>query len=288
VARPKHLVLLALLVAACQASPTPQVVPRPPTATAGFLPAACSSIGVEGRSATIHLPAGRHGPLPLVLALHGIGANGHRLELDSGFDAVADRQGAVAVYPDALKGQWNQAPAVMGSVPDDVGFLVQLVGRLVAAGCGDPQRVYAIGLSNGGGMAYRLACDAGGRVAAIALVSADYLGSDRCSRSRPVPAIAFHGTADTTVPMSGVTYGTSVHPPVVSWATGWAVRNGCTVTPVRSAVGGAQVLRWQECHQGASVMLYEVTGGTHEWFKAPIDANSLSWQFFAGQSLSSQ
>jgi poly(3-hydroxybutyrate) depolymerase len=72
--------------------------------------------------------------------------------------------------------------------------------------------------------------------------------------------IAFHGTADTRVPMNGVTYGTSVHPPVVSWATGWAVRNGCAAAPVRAAVTGGQVLRWQGCRQQADVALFEVTG----------------------------
>jgi polyhydroxybutyrate depolymerase len=277
--RPIH-VVLAILASACQA------VQAPEAAAPHFTPAGCSAIAVSGRSTTMHLPSGRRGPRPLLLALHGLGGTGHDLEVDSGLDAVADREGAIVAYPDALRRQWNQAPAVMGSTPDDTGFLEQLVDRLVAAGCADAQRVYAIGVSNGGGMAYRLACDAAERIAAIGLVSADYLGSDRCSRSRPVPAIAFHGTADTRVPIDGVTYGTSVHPPVVSWATGWATRNGCSAIPTHAAVAGAHVLHWQACPQRADVVLYEVTGGAHGWFKAPIDANTLSWSFFDGRSLS--
>ncbi len=84
--------------------------------------------------------------------------------------------------------------------------------------------------------------------------------------------------------MEGVTYGTSVHPPVVSWASGWAVRNGCNARPVQTAVTGGQVLHWQGCGERADVMLYQVTGGTHGWFKSPIDANDLSWAFFAERS----
>jgi polyhydroxybutyrate depolymerase len=272
-----HVVLLAVLASACQTVQAPQpAAPR-------FSPAACSTVAVPGRTVTMHLPPGRLGPLPMLVALHGLGGTGHGLEVDSGLDAIADRDGAVIAYPDALKGQWNQAPAVMGSTPDDAGFLVQLVNRLVAMGCADPQRVYAIGVSNGGGMAYRLACEAADRVAAIGLVSADYLGSDRCARSRPVAAIAFHGTADTRVPLGGVTYGTSVHPPVESWAAAWAVRNGCSTAPVHTVVAGARVLHWQGCPQMADVLLYEVSGGTHGWFKSPVDASILSWEFFRGR-----
>jgi polyhydroxybutyrate depolymerase len=133
-------------------------------------------------------------------------------------------------------------------------------------------------------MAERLACDEPGRaawtVAAIATVSADYLGADRCARTAPVAAVALHGTADQTVPMGGVTHGTSVHPPVVPWAAGWARRNGCGGVPARSAVRGADVLAWPSCPAGADVVLYEVAGGRHEWFRDPVDATALSWAFF--------
>ena len=72
--------------------------------------------------------------------------------------------------------------------------------------------------------------------------------------------------------MEGVTYGTSVHRSVVSWAIDWAVRNGCNAWPVQSAVTGGQVLHWQGCGERADVLLCQVTGGTNGWFKSLIDA----------------
>src|SRR5207302_2556128 len=145
------------------------------------------------------------------------------------------------------------------SVPDDIGYLQALSASLQAAGCVHLGRVFASGLSNGAGMAYRLACSSSLPVVAIATVSGDYLGSDRCVLDHPVAAFAMHGTADTRVPLGGVTYGTSVHPPVERWAQGWASLDGCTV---RSG------LSWTGCRGGVTVTLVEIPGGGHVWFRS--------------------
>jgi polyhydroxybutyrate depolymerase len=208
------------------------------------------------------------------------------MESTTGFDALADRDGAIVVYPSAAQGQWNQAPAVLGSEPDDVGFLSSIVQALVANGCAAPNRVFASGISNGAGMAYRLACDATVAVAAIGTVSGDYLGGDHCSRTRAVGAIALHGTADRRVPLEGVTFGTSVHPPVELWAAGWAGRNGCAAANPETSNDSAptaRVLRWRACPNGGDVVLYEVDGGGHEWFD---NASERVWAFFHDHGLS--
>ena len=228
--------------------------------------------------------AGAAGPgaLPLVLVLHGLGETPAQVEGYAGWDQLATRKGFRVAYPRAARrdGEWNQAPAVLGSTPDDSTYLAKLLQRLVRAGCADPHRVYVSGLSNGGGMAYRLACDHADLVAGLILVSADYLGSDVCARRLAVPVIAFHGTADAKVPLGGVTYGTSVHPPVESWARGWAIRNGCGRNPFRGGVTGGVLLTWP-CPAGGQVLLYEITGGTHAWFHSPVDATVLGWTFIA-------
>lgn len=273
------LCFLATVVTACGVGGPASTQSLPPDL------ARCRVEAVGSRTVSTHVPRGHPLPLPLVLVIHGLGGHGSDMESTTNFDDVADRDGAIVVYPDAANGQWNQAPAVLGSDPDDVTFLTAIVDRLTANGCVSPERVYVTGISNGGGMAYRMACDARVPVAAIGTVSADYLGGDKCSRSNAVPAIALHGTSDSRVPLGGVTYGTSVHPPVEQWASDWAVRNGCrAANPAVSTdpTLSARVLQWQECPPAGAVVLYEIDGGGHEWFGG---ATSKVWAFFRQHSL---
>lgn len=201
--------------------------------------------------------------------LHGINGTASGIRGYSGLDALA-RHGALVVYPTADHGEWNQAPAVIGSIPDDVGYLEALAAALQVAGCVQIRRAFATGLSNGAGMAYRLACSSALPVVAIATISGDYLGSDDCRLSHPVAALAMHGTADTTVPLGGVTYGTSVHPAVERWAAGWAALDGCTA---RSG------LHWTGCRGSVDVRLIEIAGGKHEWFRSPSATVSVQAYF---------
>jgi polyhydroxybutyrate depolymerase len=208
------------------------------------------------------------------------------MEALTGFDQLGDRDGVVVAYPDALNGTWNQAPAIMGSVPDDVGFINGLIDHLANAGCIDRTKVFAAGFSNGGGMTYRLACDSATTLTAIGLVSTDYLGSSDCKRSAPIAVFALHGKADTTMPLAGVTYGTSVHPSVLVWASGWAAANGCQPTPATRDTSTATRLSWTtRCSGGASVTLTEINRGTHEWFRGDSDATQSIWTFLRGQGL---
>jgi poly(3-hydroxybutyrate) depolymerase len=101
-----------------------------------------------------------------------------------------------------------------------------------------------------------------------------------------VPVLALHGTADRAVPIDGVTYGASVHPPVESWAAAWAARNGCEASPSRRQDAGNRsvILTWPGCPRSGEVTLYEVQGGGHQWFRGTPDASSLVWGFFQAET----
>lgn len=271
-------VVVAFLTACQGSAPVAPHAPSSPTSP-------CIRTAFRGRPVVVHVPAGARPPLPTVLVLHGQGGTPRDIESTSGWDLVADQQHALVVYPAAVNHTWNQAPAILGSTPDDVGYLSDLVGALVADGCSDAKRIYVTGLSNGGGMAYRLACDKDLMVAAISTVSGDYMGSDKCGRTRSVPALAFHGTADTMIPISGVTDGPNVHPSVLSWAAAWATRNGCPMPSHNASTPNGPVVAWGPCPSGGDVIVYEIMGGRHEWFRSPTDATQLSWDFFAQHSL---
>jgi polyhydroxybutyrate depolymerase len=161
----------------------------------------------------------------------------------------------------------------------------------------DPTRVYANGLSNGGGMAFVLSCTLSDRIAAVGMVAAAHLTPwSWCRDERAVPMIAFHGTADPLPPYNGgKTWDASTaFPSVPTWTSTWARRNRCGSKPVESAVAADVTrLEYTNCADAAAVVLYTVREGGHtwpgggplpEWLVGPnspsIDATSEMWAFF--------
>jgi polyhydroxybutyrate depolymerase len=146
-------------------------------------------------------------------------------------------------------------------------------------------------------MAFVLSCALSDRIAAVGTVAAaQSLPWSWCTDHRPVPMIAFHGTADWIVPYNGGRSPVSpdLYPSVPTWTANWARRNRCGASPVDSVVA-ADVTRveYTNCAEGAAVVLYTVRGGGHawpggkpmpEWMVGPtsrsIDATSQMWAFF--------
>ena len=286
----------------------------------GTTEAKCYSLEHAGRKRTFRLyaPARRDGPLPLILVLHGGGGSGGNMEwmTQRGFNRIADRDGALIAYPDGVEKGWNdgrtdlRSEAVKQGV-DDVGFLRALVQELSAGFPIDPTRVYATGMSNGGLMSYRLACDAADVFAAVAPVAANLSVelAPRCRPSRPVSIAIVNGTEDQIVPWNG-------GPIKVLWSergevlsTGatvarWTELNRCgemrSAAPVDSVGddGTSVVLHTGECAQGSAVALYEIVGGGHTWpsgepylgtrivgrVSRELDANEVIWRFLGRHS----
>jgi len=180
----------------------------------------------------------------------------------------------------------------------DVAFISALIDTVRAAYTIDSTRIYANGLSNGGGMAFVLSCTLSERIAAVGMVAAaQTLEWSWCTDHRPVPMIAFHGTADRMVPYDGgpsPVPNTEVFPSIPTWTANWARRNRCGTTPVDSVIAPDVTRRaYPDCADGAAVVLYTIRGGGHswpggkplpEWFVGPtsdgIDATSVMWDFF--------
>jgi polyhydroxybutyrate depolymerase len=241
----------------------------------------------------------RSKPTPLVISMHGAGLWGAAQKDISQWNTVADREGFIVVYPSGARGSgpgiWHvdTGPGLM----TDVRFLSDLIDKLSAAYNIDPARIYANGLSNGGGMAFVLSCTLSDRIAAVGMVSAaQLLPWSWCTDTRPVPMITFHGTADKAVPYGGgrTWVAAETFPNVPMWAANWARRNRCAPSPVDSAVAANVTRRtYTECADEASVVLYTIHGGGHdwpgglplpEWLCGPgsrgIDASNEMWAFF--------
>ena len=120
-------------------------------------------------------------------------------------------------------------------------------------------------------MVHRLACELADRIAAIGPVSGAYPSSGDCSPSRPIPVFAIHGTDDPIVPYSGIP----------EWAAAWAQRNGCDPEPLE-VVHNVLISekQWDNCEEGADVVLYTIQELGHEWTHDLINIGETIWEFF--------
>jgi len=196
----------------------------------------------QQREFLLYVPANydRARPAPLVISLHGAALWPALQMRISGWNRLADRYGFIVAYPAAsgLPRIWH-VDRVPG-LATDVRFIADLIVALERDYNIDPARIFANGMSNGGGMAFVLSCTLSDRIAAIGMVAAaQSLAWDWCTDTRPVPMIAFHGTADPVIPYGGgpSPVGPDANfPAVADWAANWARRNRCDPDPVESAV----------------------------------------------------
>lgn len=139
-------------------------------------------------------------PVPLVISLHGFGGNGPQQQAYDELGLVADTAGFIIAYPTGYDNVWNAGEDYYGpwTSEDDVTYISQLIDTLGGMFTIDPSRVYACGMSNGGDMVYRLACELSNKIAAIASVTGTMITNiyESCEPAYKVPVVHFHGTSD--------------------------------------------------------------------------------------------
>lgn len=253
------------------------------------------------RSYLLYAPASLDStqPAPVVFSLHGFASNARHQVLLTGWNDVADEHGFLVVYPQGLGAlpRWDAGlpamPAADGT--GDTGFLTALAASLSETLCVDPARIYVNGLSNGGGMTYRLACDASDVFAAFGGVAGAYSGRALCEPSRPIPMLFFHGTADLIVPFDG---GNGM-PAIAPFVEALARHNGCDPQPAPIAsVGSVSGWQYLHCEADASVALYIIDGGGHTWpggwdgrdfllgtTTQEVSASAILWDFYEAHPL---
>jgi polyhydroxybutyrate depolymerase len=228
------------------------------------------SFGGLDRMIDAHVPA-NYDPTrrtALILNFHGYTSNSGQEALLSKMNDKSDLEGFVVLYPNGTGSSpsWNAGAccgeAAMNMV-DDVGFVSAVIDAAEARLCVDRRRVFATGMSNGGFLSHRLACELSNRIAAAAPV-AGVLGIPTCTPTRPVPIMGFHGTADPLVPYNG---STSLNfPPVPDTYANWAIRDGCTQTPAETfRMMDSHCSTYSGCKGGSEVTLCTVDGGGHTW-----------------------
>lgn len=257
------------------------------------------------RTYGVNLPGTYYGrdsaAFPVVLALHGTGGSAQQMERMYGLNEKANSSGFIVVYPEGVRSSgalgvrtWNAGRCcdyAMENNVDDVEFISEVIDRLSTELRINKKKVYLTGMSNGGMMAYRLACELSDKLAAIAPVSSTMMVNQPCNPARRVPVLHIHSLLDTKVPyQGGVGLAGYNFSPVDSVLNLWAQINGCASA---TSVDNSRFIHtvWSEC-ENAAVESYLTYDGGHAWpggQKAGswaddpssfINANDVMWEFF--------
>ncbi len=272
--------------------------------------------GDDRRSWQAFVPNRQAEPAPIVLVLHGSRGDGQRMLEGTRyvFNILAEREGFIAVYPDGFEQHWNDCRAGAAYSAntqdiDDVGFLLALVDRLALEHDIDLSRVYVVGMSNGGQMAYRMGLEAPDRVAGIAAIAANLPVVENLDcepMNQPVQVLIVNGTEDPINPYNGgvVKIGNdasrgsvrSARESAGYWAhlAGYAGDGEQRVWPDRASGDSTTVesLRWSATDRPQVSLITVIGGGhtiPHTRYRLPpilgrtsheFDAAELIWSFF--------
>jgi len=269
------------------------------------------------RSYRVHIPADYRPaePLPLVVVVHGAFSTSAAMEEETGFSALADKEGFVVVYPDGigilgLLQHWNAGHCCGKAAADDiddVGFLADVIEHVKEYAAIDANRVYMVGFSNGAMLTHRFAAERPELLAGAAPLAGaigSVTGSDESVWRIPaahsaLPIIMFHGLQDETIPYDQAgrenAAGARRYASVSDSSRYWSSHNNCSRhdrsdTPTTAAI---TVDTWSGCDENVTVQLITLNDWGHRWPgryftekagpRNPLygfDAAQLIWSFF--------
>jgi polyhydroxybutyrate depolymerase len=266
--------------------------------------------GGATRMYRVHVPVNYSSsrPTPMVLSFHGGGGNMEYQADDKYYGLItkSENAGFIAVFPNGSSrlrsgklATWN-AGICCGRARDenvdDVGFVREIVVQLKTRLNIDPNRIFANGMSNGGMMSYRLACEMADTFRAIAAVAGTD-GTKQCSPSRPVSILHIHARDDDRVLFNGGAGKESQQMAdfvsVPDTVAKWVRQNGCNATPTRVLDRpGATCDAYRDCRDGTEVRLCVTDSGGHSWpggvkvrtgepGSTAINATDVIWDFYS-------
>jgi polyhydroxybutyrate depolymerase len=236
----------------------------------------------KARSYYLYTPASYRADrsTPLLLVLHGYLGNDRLMMNMTGFNELAEKEGFLVVYPNALQARWRAYSAPSDRTDEDVAFIRALLQKVEEERNVDARRIYATGFSSGGFFSQRLACEMSDKIAAIAPVSAT-IGvplTESCKPGRPVPVLMINGVKDPIITWQGkirkvrYAFRDSVITSVPEAVAFWRKHNGCALNPesklvVHAAKGirGAEIRTFPGCRDSAEVKQIILERGGHTW-----------------------
>ena len=245
------------------------------------------------RKYILHIPKNLPPNAPLVFALHGYGNKAGFIKLYTDMNSLADKNGFAVVYPQGLKDNkgnthWNADLTI--SKVDDVGFLTNLASHLQKSHDLNPQKTYVFGISNGGFMAYTLACKVPDKFAGIASIIGSIGGNTwdkRDSLALPVPVLQVSGLMDKRVLIDGsviVAGGWSGAPHMDKVMEYWANKNKCTTTDTLNYSPEVNAFHYKGGVNDNQVWYYKIGNLKHTYptkRKHGLRTSELIWEFFS-------
>ena len=274
----------------------------------------------------VHLPSTYRNSqsAPVVLVFHGGGGNAQQIAKFSGFNEISEENGFLVIYPEAIDKHWNDGRQSEkfqehDEKVNDVAWIAALITELQTTYSVDYNRIYAVGISNGGIFSQRLALELSKHFAAVASLTAQIAEPLPSTQpTNPISVLLINGTKDPFVPYDGgeITprlfprFGKMLKQPsrgkVISTDSTiefWLQHNGIdpkgllTKIPDRDTTDGSSVERreWTHSKIGVSVLLYKIIGGGHTWpgrrqylpvqtvgqTNRDINASERVWEFFS-------
>jgi polyhydroxybutyrate depolymerase len=275
------------------------------------------AVGTASRRYLLHVPASyRSGTaMPAVVLFHGGQGSATTIANITGkdtFSVFADRAGFIAIYPNSVSGTWDDGRDTVTVATNDVAFVDALLDEVAKDYNIDAKRVYATGISNGGMMTHRLACDLPKRFAAVATVAANMPVSlsTKCSPTRAMPIAMLSGDADPLMPYAGGSISGGISGNVLSVADTvkfWLNKNGLVANAKTSSLADADttdgttttLFEYGTAGSSNDVALYSIKSGGHTWpsgtqylaesiigkVARDFSGNDAIWNFFMKHSL---
>lgn len=208
-----------------------------------------------------------------MILLHGLGAGPQVVFTGGSWADAVSKHRILVETPSGVQNSWNAGgcclPARALGV-DDVAYLDAVLDDAVKRPNVDPDRIFLVGQSNGGMMAYRYACTKGNRLAGLASVTGTNVSG--CEPNAPISVFNAHGTADDTVPYNGgtslagvIVAGGTTFPAVPTAVAATASSMGCGPTAADGGSTPVSTKTWTGCRDGVSVELVTVSAGRHDW-----------------------
>ncbi|HET8933518.1 MAG TPA: prolyl oligopeptidase family serine peptidase [Polyangiales bacterium] len=215
-------------------------------------------------------------PMPVVFCIHGLGQDGLLFCREgASMPTKSDAAGFILVMPNGVGNSWNAGTCCGDAIAqklDEIAFFRAMFAELSKHLNIDLTRVFATGLSNGGYMSYRLACEAADLFTAVApgagAIGMNDIGGGtdtegdlaECKPAKPVSVLHMHGTED----------------PLIAYKVQKlsldriAMLNGCrsTTQPAKqpASAGDTTCISYDGCPEGVDVTGCSVQGGGHVWF----------------------
>ncbi len=222
----------------------------------------------------------------LIFLFHGSNGTGENLSIFTGFNAEANKENLITVYPDAAVGNWAEGCQCNNADRlkiKDIEFTREMMKEIKSKYFFPERKVFAVGFSQGGLFAQRLACEMSGEISGFGIVAATISVplAMSCEPSEKVSQLIIQGQFDTILPYNGSNNGALSLLSAKKTARFWATKNECgSDSLTTSSDTFTETIDYCESENHSSIQLITARAGNHNWFFPGVNTNQELINFF--------